>query len=190
MTKTKPFSIREKAEFNQYWYSRKTIETLVDELLYLQQRLKPDGPLRVACLSTPSVYFAPTTAPEISDKLECWLFDFDPHLLQGERCVKFDYREPKDVPVDLCHTFECVLIDPPFITKEVWENYAITAKLLAASGAHFIGSSVRENGELLHELLEMRSVPFQPSIPNLVYQYDFFTTYPPEGPFKHVNSEV
>ncbi|KAF4703680.1 N-6 adenine-specific DNA methyltransferase 2 [Perkinsus olseni] len=190
MTKTKPFSIREKAEFNQYWYSRKTIGSLVDELLHLQQRLKPDWPLRVACLSTPSVYFTLTAAPEISEKLECWLLDFDPHLLRGERCVKFDYREPRDVPVVLCHTFDCVLIDPPFITKEVWENYAITAKLLAASGAHFIGSSVRENGELLHELLEMRSVPFQPSIPNLVYQYDFFTTYPPEGPFKHVNSEV
>ncbi|KAF4663850.1 N-6 adenine-specific DNA methyltransferase 2 [Perkinsus olseni] len=190
MTKTKPFSIREKVEFNQYWYSRKTIETLVDELLHLQQRQKPDGPLRVACLSTPSVYFTLTTAPEISDKLECWFFDFDPHLLQGERCVKFDYHEPKNVPVDLCHTFDCVLIDPPFITKEVWENYATTAKLLAASGAHFIGSSVRENGELLHELLEMISVPFQPSIPNLVYQYDFFTNYPPEGPFRHVNSEV
>ncbi|KAF4718086.1 N-6 adenine-specific DNA methyltransferase 2 [Perkinsus olseni] len=177
MTKTKPFSIGEKAEFNQYWYSRKTIETLVDELLHLQQRLKPDGPLRVACLSTPSVYFALTAAPEISDKLECWLFEFDPHLLQGERCVKFDYHEPKDVPVDLCHTFDCVLIDPPFITREVWENYAITAKLLAANGGHFIGSSVRENGELLHGLLGMRS-------------YDFFTNYSPEGPFKHVNSEV
>ncbi|EER10909.1 conserved hypothetical protein [Perkinsus marinus ATCC 50983] len=190
MTKTKPFSVKEKAEFNQYWYSPNTIETLVGELLSIHQHKNLDEPLRVACLSTPSVYFTVAAAPELSDKLECWLFDFDTHLLQGEKCVKFDYRKPKEIAEDLQHTFDCVVIDPPFITEEVWNNYAEAAKLLVSTDGVFIGSSVRENGDLLWKLLEMTAVPFQPSIPNLVYQYDFFTNYVLEGPFRHINSEV
>ncbi|KAF4664981.1 N-6 adenine-specific DNA methyltransferase 2 [Perkinsus chesapeaki] len=191
MTKTKPFTLREAAEFNQYWYSRKTIETLIDELLHLQESRKPEeGPLRVACLSTPSVFFTIGASKELKGTLDCWLFDFDPQLLQEKNCTKFDYREPEGIPQDLMHVFDCVVIDPPFITNEVWKSYAIAAKLLGTEGSAIIGSSVRENGDLLRDLLGMSPVKFQPSIPNLVYQYDFFTNYLADGPLGQINTEV
>lgn len=41
----------ENGDLNQYWYSRKTISTIVDEIVSLKV-------LRVAFLSTPSIYFS------------------------------------------------------------------------------------------------------------------------------------
>ena len=37
---------------------------------------------------------------------------------------------------ELRGAFDFVLIDPPFITREVWEKYAITARRLTKAGAH------------------------------------------------------
>ena len=38
-----------------------------------------------------------------------------------------------------------------------------------------IGSTITENAAFMHEVLGVRPVRFQPSIPHLVYQYDFYT---------------
>ncbi len=53
----------EKAEFNQYWYSQKTIDRIVDEIVRVGGR--------VGFLSTPSLYFA---LPE-SVRENCFVFD-------------------------------------------------------------------------------------------------------------------
>lgn len=87
----------------------------------------------------------------------------------------YDFNKPDDFPKDLHHTFDMVVIDPPFITKEVrpthhditshhnkcpaapvltlreqvWEKYAETAKLLLKEG-------VDSKGDLaFHHLLSI-----------------------------------
>ena len=35
----------------------------------------------------------------------------------------FDFNTPDGFPEELKGTFDCVVIDPPFITREVWEKY-------------------------------------------------------------------
>ncbi|CAN0468825.1 unnamed protein product, partial [Phaeothamnion confervicola] len=40
-----------------------------------------------------------------------------------------------------------------------------------------LASTISENAPLMLELLRVRPVAFKPSIPNLVYQYDFYTNY-------------
>lgn len=47
---------------------------------------------------------------------------------------RFDCYKPEDIPKELHHTFDCVVIDPPLIIADVWPNYAITAKLLLQEG--------------------------------------------------------
>ena len=81
-------------------------------------------------------------------------------------------------------------MDPPFITEEVWEKYATTVKLLlrhaptaSADGGpegKVILTTVAENEALLGRLLGASLRAFQPSIPNLVYQYNVFTNYTTE----------
>lgn len=56
-------NFEEKAEFNQYWYSQKTIDRIVEEIVRIGGR--------VGFLSTPSLYFA---LPD-SVREHCFVFD-------------------------------------------------------------------------------------------------------------------
>ena len=80
----------------------------------------------------------------------------------------------------------CV-IDPPFITREVWEKYTYAAKILMKTGengeivGNLLCSTIEENKEFMKELLNVDPPVFRPSIPNLVYQYNFYTNYTDEA---------
>jgi hypothetical protein len=93
-----------------------------------------------------------------------------------------------------------VIIDPPFITREVWEKYAATTKLLLleettsdredhSKANCILLSTIAENEAMMKELLQVNPVAFQPSIPNLVYQYNLYTNYNSERLAK-VNEEI
>lgn len=55
----------------------------------------------------------------------------------------FDFNKPDDIPSELLGTFDMVVVDPPFITEEVWRKYGASSNLLLKTG-------VDENGRLLH----------------------------------------
>ena len=90
-----------------------------------------------------------------------------------------------------------VVIDPPFIVHDVWRKYAETARLLLKPGTDAnnvplgkaVCTTVIENEPLLTELLGAKATQFQPSIPNLVYQYNLFTNYPSDI-YAQVNPEI
>jgi len=107
---------------NQYWYSVKTIETMVSEV---QEYGK-----RIAFLSTPSVYFSLT---DLEIKKNSRLFDFDERFSWDSGYVKFDYKAVDKLPASYRHSFDYVVVDPPFITEGVWTKYAEAAKLLLTS---------------------------------------------------------
>lgn len=130
--------------------------------------------LDAAFLSTPSLFFALSEA----ERSGCRLLDFDRELGASEPCfVPFDFRAPEALPADLRGAFRAVIIDPPFITHEVWRAYAATARMLLApgDGRLIIGTTVVENAELLREELGIRPHLFLPSIPHLPYQYALFS---------------
>ena len=56
----------------------------------------------------------------------------------------YDFNFPTNVPESLIGTFDLVVVDPPFIVREVWEKYAETSKLLLKSG-------VDESGKFIFE---------------------------------------
>ena len=61
---------------------------------------------------------------------------------------------PAGIPAELQHVFDLVVIDPPFITREVWEKYAISARLLARPGdSKYLCSTIAENAEMMAEIL-------------------------------------
>ena len=47
-----------------------------------------------------------------------------------------------------------IVIDPPFITREVWEKYADAAKILLKkdSSAKYLISTIDENEQMIKEL--------------------------------------
>mmetsp|Transcript_20915 Transcript_20915/g.37665 ORF Transcript_20915/g.37665 Transcript_20915/m.37665 type:complete len:251 (-) Transcript_20915:55-807(-) len=170
----------EKGDINQYWYSPITIEKMVAEV-------KEHGgePLKVAFVSTPSLFFSLTT----EQRRECAVLDYDRKWESDPGFVFYDYNEPESVPEEIKGTFEMLVIDPPYITREVWAQYAITAKLLLAPNGRILLSTVAENAEMMKELLDVEPQNFRPSIPKLVYQYCLYTSYPSEG-LGCVNEEI
>jgi hypothetical protein len=174
----------ENSNFNQYWYSDATIQTLVEGISEILGKCSGS---KVAFLSTPSLYFA---LPD-QERKQCKLFEYDGVWSNDAGYVQYDFNEPDCIDSTLQKTFDLVVIDPPFITKDVWEKYAMTAKLLLKydpfgrdSDAHikkkglFLGTTVSENADFLKEELNAEPAVFQPVIPNLVYQYNVYTNFP------------
>jgi hypothetical protein len=82
------------------------------------------------------------------------LLDFDEAFARDPGFVKFDFKvgtgarcggearaetdaaaqAPDKIPAELEGRFDFVVIDPPFITTEVWEKYAAAARFLLAKG--------------------------------------------------------
>jgi len=176
---------KEKEDFNQYWYSASTIRAIVDEC---QQHGK-----RVACISTPSVFFS------MNDELRCSgaLLEFDPKFSRkaGPAFLKYDFNDPANIPEKLQNVFDFVVIDPPFITREVWEKYATTAKLLLTKGhgdipeGKILLTTIDENASLIEQLLGCKPQKFRPSIPKLVYQYSIYTSYASKN-LSELNPEI
>jgi len=85
-----------------------------------------------------------------------------------------------------------VVIDPPFIVKEVWEKYAKTAKFLLKPDCttnRVLGTTVFENASLMDELFGCKPQNYMPSIPHLVYQYNLYTNYQSDV-FEKKNPEI
>mmetsp|Transcript_5055 Transcript_5055/g.6868 ORF Transcript_5055/g.6868 Transcript_5055/m.6868 type:complete len:189 (-) Transcript_5055:103-669(-) len=156
----------EKEDLNQYWYSAHTIEVICLEL--------EETSTRVAFLSTPSLFFS-LKNKEL--KKNSAVFDLDEQWANLSNFVRYDFKEPLNVPANLHHTFDCVVIDPPFITREVWEKYAETARLLLTPEGKIICSTIQENAPMMKEVLDVNPTIFFPSIPHLVYQYCLYSNY-------------
>jgi hypothetical protein len=43
--------------------------------------------------------------------------------------VKYNFKEVDKIPKEHHHAFDYVVIDPPFITEEVWELYCQVRKI-------------------------------------------------------------
>lgn len=175
------------ADLNQYWYSAATIEVLCNAVraCCLQP---PQAIARLDCafVSTPSLFFS----LDKEERSRCRVLDYDSALGDGEPGFSFyDFNAATDLPAELHGAFACVVIDPPFITQEVWLKYAETAKLLLAPGGKVIGTTIIENASLLLEELGARPNTFLPSIPNLPYQYAVYTSFDCP-PLHAVNPEV
>eukprot|EP01052_Picozoa_sp_SAG31_P007388 SAG31_NODE_352_length_17229_cov_9.658669_13_plen_166_part_00 len=132
------------ADLNQYWYSAHTIEALLQAVREqtAEGRLKDSARLKVAYISTPSLFFA----LDASERAGSRVLDFDRSLGVGcDEFVFYDFNHPTDLPAELQRAFSLVVIDPPYIEQEVWKNYAQTARFLLAEGGSVIGTTVIEN---------------------------------------------
>jgi len=167
----------ENADLNQYWYSAKTIDVLVSEIEELCQPVSDQKRRQVAFVSTPSLWFS-LRDKELKDVSK--FFDIDLKWKENPNFVYYDFREPEKVDEALHGTFDLVVVDPPFITRDAYEKYATSVKLLLAEGGKVIVSTIDENAAMLEEMMQLKLQKFQPSIPNLVYQYSMFCNYESE----------
>lgn len=191
----------QKSELNQYWYSDATIQAFVEEII---ESCPENG--KVAFLSSPSVYFA--FPPEVRQKRGFKLFEFDKKWEKDPGFVFYDFNAPTDkLPLSLWATFDYIVVDPPFITREVWAKYIDTVTTIGvpakppAPGVapqpayKVLLTTVIENHAVLENLLDQPLfIPaFRPTVCHLTYQYNCFINYPhlsgPTGVTK-TNAEI
>ncbi len=66
----------------------------------------------------------------------------------------YDFNKPELIPSDLHQSFDMVVIDPPFITREVWEKYTTAARfLLKPEVGKVLATTIAENEPFMKELL-------------------------------------
>lgn len=164
---------------NQYWYSTHTIETIAAEVDELGGK--------VAFLSTPSIYFS--LPRDSAVRKSSYVFDLDEAFGKDANFVMYNYNRPEDFPEELRNSFDVVVIDPPFITQEVWALYSKSAQALLKEGGKAILTTISENAPFLREMFGVEPQRFKPSIPHLVYQYALYTNYPSTR-FSEPNPEV
>lgn len=162
----------EKKEYNQYWFSEKTIEFIISQIV---NNTKPTE--SIALLSCPSIFFS--LEKEVQDR--CFLFDIDTSLLKKHpNAVFYDFNDYSNIESKYFSFFDFILIDPPFIAKEPWKKYADFTKLIGKECFKVLSCSIAENEKFLDEFLSLKRKEYQPSIPNLVYQYSFYSNYDDE----------
>jgi hypothetical protein len=166
----------EKQEYNQYWFSEKTIAFIVNQIesVYnsLDEEIKKD--YKIAIVACPSVFFS------LSKEIQgvSYLFDIDEKLTKKHKNgVVYDFNKYEEIVEDYKKSFDFILIDPPFIVKEAWEKFAIFAKEIQKEKCKILTCSIFENSSMLKELLNLEIREYQPSIPHLVYQYNFYSNY-------------
>ena len=175
----------EKEDFNQYWFSENTIEFIVNQIEKYGKK--------VAFVSTPSVFFSVNETIQKNSIL----FDYDEIFTKkSKNAVKFDYREFDHI-TNYDNSFDFILVDPPFINEEAWTKYSNFIKKIAKKreddytvlDCKILTCSIAENQEILFSLLNLKLRTFQPSIPHLVYQYNFYTNYE-DDEFNKKNEEI
>ena len=88
---------KENADMNQYWYSKKTIEFMVQQVTDMCQPESPEGECKTcAFLSTPSIYFS---LKDKKVKKAAKVFDVSEIGLILRRLMKLSRKTP-----DLCIT--------------------------------------------------------------------------------------
>ena len=174
--------VGEDSALNQYWYSSKTIRAMADELEAQE--------LRVAFLSTPSVYFSLSEGCATRDKSV--VFDYDRQWDSHANFRFYDFNDAQTIPEDMRGSFDLCVVDPPFITEDVWRKYAEAVKLCLRTGGTVMCTTVAENESLLDSLFGgVKYVKFMPSIPNLPYQYRLFINFEPRSRGLHEwNDEI
>lgn len=166
----------EKEDINQYWFSESTIEFIVKQIFNNSK----EG-MKIAFVSTPSIFFS----CDANVQEQSILFDFDERLLKKHKnAVKFDFNDFTDTAKSYFDTFDFIVVDPPYINEPSWTKFAEFVKLIAKKSvegnnisAKILTCSIAENTELLKKLLNLDMKKYQPSIPHLVYQYNFFANY-------------
>jgi hypothetical protein len=184
----------EKKEFNQYWFSEKTIAYIINQIQKHYEIFKnnlltesnTENNYKIAIICCPSVFFSlDKQMQEIS-----YLFDIDEKLVgKHKNGVCYNFNDCEELKKTYENQFNYLLIDPPFVVKETWEKFSDFAKCIMKKDSKILTCSLFENSELLSKLLDLKLKKFQPSIPHLVYQYNFYSNYDDES-LNLINEEL
>ncbi|XP_022745103.1 EEF1A lysine methyltransferase 1-like [Durio zibethinus] len=167
--------VTEDWRLSQFWYDPETARTVAQEVLSLCS----DSNYKVACIACPTLY---AYLKKIDPNISVQLLEYDERFEQyGSDFTFYDYNQPEDVPLELKHTYQVVVADPPYLSKECLEKVAQTISFLARPQQSYL---LLLTGEVQRgraaELLGLHPCNFQPRhSTKLGNEFRLFTNYDP-----------
>ncbi|KAK6126579.1 hypothetical protein DH2020_039690 [Rehmannia glutinosa] len=168
--------VAEDWRLSQFWYDRQTAETIAAEVATLCETLSSP---RVSCIACPTLY---AYLKKIAPGVPAQLLEFDKRFEQyGTEFTFYDYNQPEDLPSSLKHSFQIVVADPPYLSKECLEKVAETIRFLSRPGEPYLLLLTGEvQKDLAAELLGLRPCGFRPQHSSkLGNEFRLFTSYNP-----------
>ncbi|ODV91376.1 hypothetical protein CANCADRAFT_3084 [Tortispora caseinolytica NRRL Y-17796] len=162
-------TFQEDWNLSQFWYTKETSRTIAKAALSHGDR--------IAVVSAPSTYFAIVELakedPQYLDKAEkCVLFEVDDRFAAlGRRFSHYDFNKPFEIEDSLKHSFDMIVLDPPFLSDECQTKSAVSAALLSTTGTDpkFIVCTGERMESKIHKLYKkhnMRTTDFLPEHAN------------------------
>lgn len=151
--------VQENWELSQFWYDLQTAETLAEVAL---QVAGEEG--RIACISCPTV--ASRLQKMKSKSSLSFIFEYDERFkgLFGDYFIFYDYNQPLNLKEELKHSFDLVMVDPPYLSLECLEKVSQTVHFLAKEKVVLCTGAVME--PTAKELLGVDPCKFTPKHAN------------------------
>ncbi|GMJ14778.1 hypothetical protein like AT3G58470 [Hibiscus trionum] len=167
--------VTEDWRLSQFWYDPQTARAISQEVV----SLCTDSRYKVACIACPTLYaYLKKLDPNISVRL----LEYDKRFEQyGSDFTFYDYNQPEDLPLQLKHSYQVVIADPPYLSEECLEKVAKTISFLAHPQQSYLllltGEVQRDRAA---ELLGLRPCSFRPQHSSkLGNEFRLFTNYDP-----------
>ncbi|OVA00863.1 DNA methylase [Macleaya cordata] len=160
---------------SQFWYDRETAETVAEEV----RSLSASTSSPVVCIACPTLY---AYLKKIDPSVSVRLLEYDKRFEQyGSDFTFYDYNQPEELPQELKHTYQVVVADPPYLSKECLEKVTQTMEFLKRPGESYLlllTGEVQE--ERAAELLSLYPCGFRPRHSSkLGNEFRLFTNYDP-----------
>ncbi|OMO68725.1 DNA methylase, N-6 adenine-specific, eukaryotic [Corchorus olitorius] len=167
--------VTEDWRLSQFWYEPETARTVAQEV----NSLCNGSNYKVACIACPTLYaYLKNMNPNISAQL----LEYDKRFEQyGSDFTFYDYNQPEDLPLELKHSYQVIVADPPYLSKECLEKVTQTISFLARPQESYLllltGEVQRDRAA---ELLGLHPCNFRPQHSSkLGNEFRLFTNYDP-----------
>ena len=140
-------------QLSQFWYTSETAKILATEA-------HCDG--TVGFISSPSAYVAYKQLYGGENGGDSYLFEFDLRFGRFKDFEYYDYNNPDTIRQDLKGKFNCLVIDPPFLSEECFGKTMQTVKLLGRKDCKYIICTGQVMEGLAKTLANANLVKFQP----------------------------
>ncbi|CAF0948200.1 unnamed protein product [Brachionus calyciflorus] len=192
-TEAQEKKINENWKLSQFWYDKRTSETLAKEVfLNAIEKLKTSTHFNVACVSCPTLFktlhFYLKEAKqhteidnfsELVNKIDIKLFEYDKRFeIYGEDFKFYDYKNPLDFDSKLEQYFDLIISDPPYLSQECHLKTAMTIRKIAKNDLKLIVCTGAVMEDLLAASLKLRLCSFIPRHErNLANEFKCYANY-------------
>ncbi|XP_034934959.1 EEF1A lysine methyltransferase 1 [Chelonus insularis] len=144
-------------QLSQFWYDDLTVDTIVKAILKITTNNDS-----IALISCPTLY---PSLKKHAEARQVKLFEYDERFsIHQPNFIRYDYKNPLDIPKDMSQGFDLVIADPPFLSEECLEKISETVKFLSKKYI-FICTGATMAG-LVEKLLNVKKCKFKPQHKN------------------------